>query len=489
VNFLKSGSIKKFKSGVKWIAWSAVLAIASVGGWLIYSWSLNRPSVPVEVRLIAVEQTTVEDLINESGIVELRGQQTLKSPVDGTVERVLVNVGDRVKSGQTLVILRDPERQTALAKQQLEIQKQELKLERSRHKVLEAVQKLKTAQRQLRELATEKVEIRKLELQLARNREKVLEDANKLEAARQELQELEVLDQRGFIPKNELQEQKDQILVAQSQLQDAELAVSTTALEVERLQKQRQSKQQELSEQVVLAQSQLQDAESEVSIDSRELERLKLDLQKIEQEIQNNLVRATIQGIAIDIEVKAGDVVELGDALLSLGDSSQVLVKLQLSPIDAIRVQVNQVARVKVIGSNAESFTGRVQSVAKLATSPGKEKESKDSTQATVTVMVKLDRPSQILIPGSKVDVEIVLAKRENVVALGREVIQGSGSDAFVWGRDSQGRVKKRPITLGLEGLTTVEVTSGLRPGDQVILPPAQSSLKPGMPVIVQGDK
>lgn len=488
----RMGAKQKFNSGVKWIAWSAALAIVSTSGWLVYSLILNRSSGPVSVRLVAVEKDTVEDLINEIGIVELGGQQTLKSPVDGgIVARVLVESGDRVESGQNMVILRDPERQTALAQQQLEIQKQELTLERSRQKALEASQQLTAAQQELQALAAEEAEIRKQELQLARNREKVLESTDKLNAARRELQELKVLLEKGFIPENEFQEQEDQVLTVQSQLQDAKLAVETTALELQRLQSQGQSRQQELSNQILTAQAQLQDARLEVNTNTRELQRMRLEGKKIEQEIQKNLVRATFKGRVLDIKIKVGDVVELGDALLTLGDPSQELVKLQLSPLDAVRVRVNQTARINIIGPQAESFTGRVQSVSKVATTSENSdlKKGEDSGQATVTATVKLDRPSQVLIPGSKVDVEIVVAARQNVVALGRDVIQGSRSEAFVWVRDAQGKAQKRPVTLGLEGLTTVEVTSsGLLPGDRVIVPQAESPLKLGIPVIPQGD-
>lgn len=492
MDFERIKTKQKFNIGIKWLSWSAALAVALPSGWLVYSWIFNRPSGSVEVRLVAVKKDSVEVLINESGTVELGGQQTLKSPVEGgIVERVLVDIDNTVKSGQKLIILRDSERQTSLTQQRLEIQKQELILERSRQKSLEASQKLTAAQKELAALAAEETEIRQQELQLARNREKVLESTEKLNVAKRELQDLEVLLEKGFIPENELQQQKDQVLTAQSQWRDAQLAVETIALELQYLQVQRQSKERELSNQLLSAQAQLHDARSEVSINIRELERMRLEEKKIEQEIQKNLVRATFKGRVLDIKVKVGDVLELGDALLTLGDPSHELVKLQLSPLDAVRIRANQTARISIIGPNLESFTGRVQSVSKVATTSknSEGKEDSNSGQATVTATVKLDQPSQSMIPGSKVDIEIIVAQRNNVVVLERDIIQNSGSQAFVWVRDAQGKAQKRPVTLGLEGLTTVEVTSGLRPGDQVVVPLAESPLKPGVPLTVTSDQ
>ena len=151
---------------------------------------------------------------------------------------------------------------------------------------------------------------------------------------------------------------------------------------------------------------------------------------------------------------------------------------------DANQVQVNQPVRISPISPQAKSYSGRVKTISKVATSL-----NKDNSNATVTVTVELDKPSKVLIPGSRVDAEIVLAARTNAVLLNRDLIQGSGANAFVWVRDAQGKAQKRPVSLGLEGLIKVEVTSGLDIGEEVIVPSADSSLKPGMPLKVVSDK
>ena len=136
-------------------------------------------------------------------------QQILKSPAEGAVDQVLVRLGDQVKSGQPLIILRNPERQTILANQQLQIQKQELTLARNRQKVVEAEEKLKVAKQENQ--TNKQLQIQKQELTLARNRQKVVEAEEELKGEEKKLQELEALDQRGFIPKNELRTQEEQV--------------------------------------------------------------------------------------------------------------------------------------------------------------------------------------------------------------------------------------------------------------------------------------
>lgn len=63
---------KKFKIAGRWLAWSGVLAVVSVGGWLTYFVVLNKPPEPVAVRNMTVERGNVETTINESGTSTLR---------------------------------------------------------------------------------------------------------------------------------------------------------------------------------------------------------------------------------------------------------------------------------------------------------------------------------------------------------------------------------------------------------------------------------
>ncbi|MBD1927157.1 efflux RND transporter periplasmic adaptor subunit [Trichocoleus sp. FACHB-90] len=482
---------KEFKKGVQWLVWSSVgvLAILSAGRWVDYAKLLNRSPDPVEVRLLTVKRGNVENKINESGTVKLGGQQTLKSPAESAVEQVLVELGDRVKSGQKLIVLRNRDQQTSLAAQQLEIQKQELTLERNRQKVLEATEKLNAAQRELQNRPNKQAEMRTQELIIVRNREKIAEEQEKLIAAAGELQQLQALAEKGFIPGKELQDQKQQVRAAESALRDAQLALNTSTLELQRLKQEGQTSQQEFLDKVAAAQSELRQAQSDVNTTTSEIQRLKLDLERLVQQLQNNIVSAPIAGKVLNIMVKNGNGVNLGDNLVTLGDPSQELVELNLSTLNAAKVKVNQVARISVIGPDSQIFKGRVlslypQAIASNANSD--EQQESQSGQVTVPAIVKMDQPTRKLIPGSQVSVEIILDQRKNVVVLDTEAIQRSKGKPFVWVRDRLGKAQKRNVTLGLEDVTKVEVTSGLRPGDKIVLPSPDSELEPGMPVTAE---
>jgi HlyD family secretion protein len=409
---------------------------------------------------------------------------------------VLIKQGDRISSVQELIILRNPQRETILNKKQLEIQRQEIIVERNREKIEEAQQKLKTAQVDYeqdledyqQELASKQaiqnLEIDKIQAQINRNRQKLEEAKANLEAAEAELENSEKLLERGFIAQQETDRQKQTVRESQASLRDAELELKNSKIELETAQVRELEIQASVdSSPIFEAEINLQEAQSVLKQSQSELERLKIEYQEETLTLENNIVTAPIDGVILNINVKPGDGVNRSDELMTLGDPNQELIQLQLSTLDAAQVKPNQLARISVIGPNTEVFTGRVQSIGLQARSSANNNNSESSGQATVPATIQLDQPTKTLIPGSAVSVEIVLEERNNVVVLNTELIQRDGQSPYVWIIDSNNTAQKQPITLGLEGLIQIEVTSGLEAGDRVISPSPDTPLEPGIPI------
>ena len=402
---------------MQWLAWSATLAGICLASGLGYFLVFNSTAEPVTVQTVAVETGIVENTIDESGTVELQGQRTIKSPTEGAVDRVLVEPGNKVKAGQVLVILRYPERQTALANQQLKILEAQATLVRNRQKILEAQEQL---------IADEKIR-----------------------------KKLDALAREGGVAQQQVQEIEDKLRQNEADIRNAQLEAQNATIQLQIEQLQRQS---------------------------------------IQQKLQDTLVRSPLDGTVLGVSVKNSDGVELRTDLLTVGDPAQVKIKLLLSPLNAAQVKVNQVARVSAIAPNAKTFTGKIQSVYPQAVTPEESQKqsgrsggsNNQSNQPRVPATVKLDTPTRSLIPGSGVNVEIVLEQRRNVLVLNSEVIQRTEQRPFVWVKDSQNKAQKRYLKLGLEGLLTAEVAAGLNFGEKVILPPAEATLTPGTAVITQ---
>ncbi|MCT7948746.1 efflux RND transporter periplasmic adaptor subunit [Ancylothrix sp. C2] len=505
---------KPLKTGLKWLTVSGTLAAISTGGWLVYAQIINRPPEAVPVRLLKVEKDTIEIPINTSGTIELRGQQTLKAPADVTVDSIFVGVGNRVSKSQELLVLRDSETEANRNSQKAKIRQEEISLSANREKVYTATEKLKTAEQNLQDIITQRdsekqtrlqelqVKLQKQELTLQSREQNILDKKQDLEEQQRELTTVEELDQKGFIAKTELNKQQQTVRAAEAALRESQTELNQQKLELQNLQLEAQKIEQEFQqkaqqdeeklktarEQKRQAEAELKEATTNVTTSTLTLQQAKITLQGIEQKLQDNIVTSPIDGVVLEVKVKAGDGVKVSEELLTLGDPSQEFVKLQLTTLDAAKIRPNQEARISVIGPQAQQYKGQVKSLSPIA-STGTSNNTEGGTQtgtATVSATVQLDTPSRTLIPGGLVSVEIITQKISNIISLPIEALQREGPSAFVWVRDNQNKAKKKPVKLGLEGLTSIEIKSGLQAGEEVILPPPEPPLEEGMPLIIE---
>jgi HlyD family secretion protein len=491
---------------MRWLGGTIFLGLAGFGGWWFY-----RSNFPTEVKTTPIETLTVtkgsveDKLSGERGIVELEGQITLKSPTDGTVEQIAAILGNTVKSGQSLVFLRDPDKETQILEHKYKLQTQELILGQKRQQLKQANLNLEEANnnlnRQLQRTAQiEKINLQKKQWEIDKQKFIVIQAQQKLEQANRELKETqaklredEKLLAKGYIAEDQLQDQIRNLRNDQANLANAEIELKQVNMEVAQLEldlqilrdniaqklTENQENIRQANKQVIDAENAVKQAESELTLAQLELEKVKLEGQKITKKSGENIISAPINGKILDILVKKGDVVKLGDDLLTLGNPNQEIVKLQLSTLNAPKVKPLQIANVSIIGPNAQTFTAKVDTVSLLA----KPEKGGNSQQVKVPATIKLDQPTGVLIPGIAVNVDIILQQKKDVIIIPLDAIKDEGNGAFVWIKTPDNKAQKKTVSLGLEGLSEVEITSGLKVGDQVLLPSPEQILEEGMTV------
>jgi hypothetical protein len=71
-----------------------------------------------------------------------------------------------------------------------------------------------------------------------------------------------------------------------------------------------------------------------------------------------------------------------------------------------------------------------------------------------------------------RAEVSLVVTKRENVLSVSREALQGDRSNRFVFIKDYEleNAFVRVPVTVGEISNDRVEITAGLLPGDEVVL-------------------
>jgi HlyD family secretion protein len=451
---------KNYRTGATWLLISASISLFGGGGWVGYAYFKDLRRSPVSVSLIPVEQGSVEIAFTEAGIVELGGQKTLKAPREVTVEQVLVQEGQRVPSGQNLLFMRDREGQNQFQEQVIENRKLSESLTRKQAIEAEKLQKLNVVQKRYQDIQRPFNQGDIPEMEKIRNAEKRYRDSQSL-------------FKRGLISQDDLQTDKEKV-------SDSHTALGTA--------KEKFQGEKDKVDEALIA---YKDAEVEQRSALLDVQRGQDKLLEIQQKLGDRVLRAPVNSIVLKLNVNPGDGVKTEGKLLTLGDPSKEIVKLQLTTLNAAKVRLNQIIRVSTIGPNPKTFSGRLISLSPQATPPSTEGEGEggalaagrsSDSQARVDAIAMLDKPSGSLIPGSQVSVEVVLQRRQNVLTIPLEALQQSNGP-FVWVKDPNNKAQKREIKLGLQGLTTAEVKSGLQTGEQIVQPSPNQNLTSGTPL------
>lgn len=95
-----------------------------------------------------------------------------------------------------------------------------------------------------------------------------------------------------------------------------------------------------------------------------------------------------------------------------------------------------------------------------------------ESDSSTVQAIFELPNPEMKLRPGMRAEVSLITSKREFVLSVPREALQGDRSNRFVFIKDYELKhaFVKAPVTVGEISGGRVEITTGLFPGDEVVL-------------------
>jgi membrane fusion protein (multidrug efflux system) len=110
-----------------------------------------------------------------------------------------------------------------------------------------------------------------------------------------------------------------------------------------------------------------------------------------------------------------------------------------------------------------------------------------DPDTGSIAIWARFENPGGRLVPGEYVRVFLGEAKPERVPAVAQAAVQRDKEGAFVYVVDEKNKVEQRRIATGpvLDGKFTV--TSGLNPGEKVIVQGIQK-VKPGITVHIEGE-
>lgn len=172
------------------------------------------------------------------------------------------------------------------------------------------------------------------------------------------------------------------------------------------------------------------------------------------------VVRAPVAGVVTLKSVEAGDVVAPQTRLFEIADLSTLVVPVQVSELDVVRLGEGDPARVTLDAYPGQSFPGRIRRIFPAA----------DPATRLVPVEVALSgEAARAVRPGFLARVSLALGTSSGVrLVPAGAVVGAAGSQAVYVVKD--GVVERRPVQTGLNSQGQVEITEGLEPGEAVVV-------------------
>jgi HlyD family secretion protein len=298
----------------------------------------------------------------------------------------------------------------------------------------EAQAALASARAALREAEARKLQLRSVQRPVAE--QQLAQARANLTAAERELERARELVDRGFVSQSRLDD-------AQREAASARAALASAGAQAEGL----------------------REGGIESDLLQARIEQARAALESARARLDTLVLRAPGDAVVLTRHAEQGDTAQIGTALLTLARTGMTRIIASVDEKNLRWLELGQSA-----SAVADAFPAQTFAAALIYIAP-----SVDLQRGTVEVWLEVKEPPAILKPDMTVSVEMVVGRRTDVLLLPAWALRGLDvavaqpkASAFVM---REGRALRVPVELGLRGVGTVEVLSGLAEGDRVIPP------------------
>jgi HlyD family secretion protein len=186
-----------------------------------------------------------------------------------------------------------------------------------------------------------------------------------------------------------------------------------------------------------------------------------------------SIVTAPVAGSILDKKVEVGDPVvalssyQEGTVLLSMADMKSLVFRGKVDEIDVGRLVEGMPVDLKIGALPAARVHGTLDKIWLKAT--------KEENATSFPVEIRLtDLGGALLRAGYSANADVVIQKRDSVIAVPERVVTFAGDSTYVTLALPGGKTEKRLVQMGLSDAIQVEVLAGLVPGDRVLEKPSQ---------------
>ncbi len=220
----------------------------------------------------------------------------------------------------------------------------------------------------------------------------------------------------------------------------------------------------EISEQNMKKQQSLFEKGGVTQLDYRNSEvsytNAKYDFERANLQMAKMKISSPFKGVITDLPTFTnGTQVATGTAVVSLMDYSTMLVEVNLPEKYINEVMIDQPVRIMNYTLPNDTLTGNVKEL-----SPAISTETR-----TFKGIIQVTNPDLKLRPGMFAKADIVLARKDSVIVIPKDIIISSQRGKSVFIVDN-GTADEKRITIGYENQNEAEITSGLKMNDRLVI-------------------
>ncbi|TYT74696.1 PAS domain S-box protein [Desulfobotulus mexicanus] len=368
-----------------------------------------------------VKTSPVSSSISLSGRLQPLEEIMLTAPFDGRILERHFSFGQVVEKGDLLLLL--------------DVSETKMKLREAKSSYIKVLQNYE-------ELAAWEEST-----EMARARRSLQRAESSLENHIRQLEEANLLFDRGIIPAQELDRAKQQVETSRMDLISSREEMAST----------------------------LKKASPEnLSIAKMELDNARIRLDELESLISQAEVRAPVSGVVIQPvteeskkqSLDQGARVQAGTALFALGDLSGLKVFSRVDEVEIGRLSLNQKVRARGDAFPGILLEGHLSHISAQATSGGGREAPGFEVQVTLPEL-SAEAIKSIRV-GMSADLEILVYDNPQALLVPLYLVRPAGSHAMVRVVKDDGSMEERKVTTGITTLGSVEILSGLEPGERL---------------------
>ena len=181
----------------------------------------------------------------------------------------------------------------------------------------------------------------------------------------------------------------------------------------------------------------------------------------------NTLIRSTIDGMVLDIPLEEGNFVtetnplNAGTTIATVADMREMIFKGKVDESDVGKIKPGMELILSIGAIENEKFDAILEYIAPKGV------EDKGAVQFEIKARLKL-KSAHFIRAGYSANADIVLERRNEVLAIQESLLQFESQTAFVEVETAPQEFERRTIELGLSDGINIEVISGLTANDKI---------------------